>query len=142
MSNDIPIKQWTAKRKASVVMGIVKGKTMVAEVVRQRDLTVSEVEGWIDEAQRNMENGLRARPKDIREQYESDLWETKGALGEAHLQINALKKVAPPARRGRELVRSLQVEMAQEGRKVSLAKLCRRLGFPRRSLCYRCKSAT
>lgn len=39
-----------------------------------------------------MENGFRARPKDIREQYESELRETKEALGEAHLQIYALKK--------------------------------------------------
>ncbi|WP_217694020.1 hypothetical protein [Chromohalobacter japonicus] len=39
-----------------------------------------------------MENGFKARPKDIREQYESELRETKEALGEAHLQIYALKK--------------------------------------------------
>lgn len=92
MSDDTPIKRWTAKRKASVVMDIFKGKTTVAEVARQHDLTVSEVEGWIEEAQRNMENGFKARPKDIREQYESDLRETKEALGEAHLQIYALQK--------------------------------------------------
>lgn len=39
-----------------------------------------------------MENGFRARPRDIREQYESELRETREALGEAHLQIYALKK--------------------------------------------------
>ncbi|KAA0020808.1 hypothetical protein F0A16_03230 [Salinicola corii] len=65
---------------------------VVAELARQYDLTVSEVEGWIDEDQRSMENGFKARPKDIREQYESELRETKEALGEAHLQIYALKK--------------------------------------------------
>ena len=92
MSDDNSIKRWTAKRKAAVVMDIFKGKTTAAEVARQYDLTVSEVEGWIDEAQRSMENGFKARPKDIREQYESELRETKEALGEAHLQIHALKK--------------------------------------------------
>jgi transposase-like protein len=92
MSNEPTVKRWTAKRKAAVVMDILKGKTTVAEVARQHDLTVSEVEGWIEEAQRSMENGFRARPKDIREQYESELRETKEALGEAHLQIYALKK--------------------------------------------------
>ncbi|PWW33188.1 transposase, partial [Chromohalobacter israelensis] len=40
MSDDTPIKRWTAKRKASVVMDIFKGKTTVAEVARQHDLTV------------------------------------------------------------------------------------------------------
>ena len=92
MSNEPTVKRWTAKRKAAVVMDIFKGKTTVAEVARQHGLTVSEVEGWIDEAQRSMENGFRARPKDIHEQYESELRETKEALGEAHLQIYALKK--------------------------------------------------
>ena len=82
MSNEPTVKRWTAKRKAAVVMDIFKGKTTVAEVARQHGLTVSEVEGWIDEAQRSMENGFRARPKDIHEQYESELRETKEALGE------------------------------------------------------------
>ncbi|MGK0545746.1 transposase [Halomonas cupida] len=92
MTDDNPIKRWTAKRKASVVMDIFKGKTTAAEVARQYDLTVSEIEGCVDEAQRSMENGFRARPKDVREQYESELRETKEALGEAHLQMYALKK--------------------------------------------------
>ena len=39
-----------------------------------------------------MENGFRSRPKDIREQYEAELRETREALGEAHLQIYALKE--------------------------------------------------
>ncbi len=76
-------------------MDIFKGKTTAAEVARQYDLTVSEVEGWIDEAQRSMENGFKARSKDIREQYESERRETKEALGEAHLQIDALKMYGP-----------------------------------------------
>ncbi|GEN26265.1 hypothetical protein HCU01_42140 [Halomonas cupida] len=46
---------------------IFKGKITAAEVARQYDLTVSEVEGWIDEAQRSMENGFKARRKGIRE---------------------------------------------------------------------------
>ncbi|MDW7745291.1 transposase [Halomonas sp.] len=92
MSNAPTVKRWTAKRKAAVVMDIFKGKTTVAEVARQHDLTFSEVEGWIEEAQRSMKNRFRARPKDSCEQYESELRETKEALGEAHLQIYALKK--------------------------------------------------
>ncbi|MEQ5857767.1 DUF1153 domain-containing protein [Halomonas sp. EF61] len=63
MSDANSIKRWTAKRKAAVVMDIFKGKTTTAEVARQYDLTVSEIEGWVDEAQRSMENGFKARPK-------------------------------------------------------------------------------
>lgn len=67
-------------------MDIFTGKTTVAEVAHQHDLTVSGVEGWIEEAQRNIENGFQARPKDIRERYECELRETKEALRAAHLQ--------------------------------------------------------
>ena len=66
MTDDNPIKRWTAKRKASVVMDIFKGKTTAAEVASQYDLTVSEIEGWLDEAQCSMASGFRARPKDVR----------------------------------------------------------------------------
>lgn len=38
----------------------------------------------------------KAHPKDIREPYESDLREPKEALGEAHLQIYAIKKWRRP----------------------------------------------
>lgn len=52
-----------------------------------RWLASSEVESWIDEAQRNMENGFKARPKDIREQYESEVQKTKKGSSKAHLQM-------------------------------------------------------
>jgi transposase-like protein len=42
------IKRWTAKRKTQVVLDILKGKTTVAEVSRQHDLTPGEVERWGD----------------------------------------------------------------------------------------------
>ena len=40
---------WTAKRKTQVVLDILKGKTTVAEVSRQHDLTPGEIERWVDE---------------------------------------------------------------------------------------------
>lgn len=44
--------------------------------------------------------------------------------------------MALPARRGRELVTSLQAELAQEGHSVSLVILCQWLGLSRRSMYY------
>ncbi len=38
------IKRWTARRKAAVVMDIIKGKTTTMEVARTHDLTVAEVQ--------------------------------------------------------------------------------------------------
>ncbi len=69
------------------MVDILKGKTTAAEVSRRHDLTVSEVEGWIEEALAGMEHALRAHPRDLREEYESKLAEAHQALGEAQLQI-------------------------------------------------------
>ncbi|OAQ19806.1 DUF1153 domain-containing protein [Thermosulfurimonas dismutans] len=94
MSSPEPeVKRWTAKRKTQVVLDILKGKTTVAEVARRYDLKPSEIEGWVEEGIRSMENGLRARPRDLREQYEAKLREAYAALGEAQLEIKALKKL-------------------------------------------------
>ena len=73
--SETEIKRWTAKRKTQVVLDILKGKTTVAEVSRQHDLTPGEIERWVDEGINGMENNFRARPRDIREQYERKLEE-------------------------------------------------------------------
>lgn len=56
---DDSIKRWTAKRKAALVVEIIQGKTTVAEASRAFDMSPSEIEGWVDDAKRGMENALR-----------------------------------------------------------------------------------
>ena len=43
------IKRMTAKKKAEVVMNIFQGKTTVAEVSRQYDLTPAVIEEWMEQ---------------------------------------------------------------------------------------------
>jgi|SRR5690625_2567081 len=64
------IKRWTARRKSALVLEIIQGKTTVSEASRQFDLAPSEIEGWMEHAKAGMENALRAKPEDVREQYE------------------------------------------------------------------------
>ena len=45
-STESNVQRWTAKRKAAVVLDLIKGKTTAAEVARQHDLTVAEIERW------------------------------------------------------------------------------------------------
>ncbi|WP_440030150.1 DUF1153 domain-containing protein [Chromobacterium amazonense] len=87
------IKRCTAKRKTALVMEIIQGKTTVAEASRAFDLTPSEVEEWVDEAKRGMENALRAKPMEIREQYEKQIKDLQEAYGEAMLELRARKKL-------------------------------------------------
>ena len=86
------IKRWTAKRKSALVIEILQGKTTVAEVSRQYDLSPSEIESWIDDARKGMENALRANPLDVKEQYEKELKDLQHAYGEAMLELRARKK--------------------------------------------------
>jgi len=85
------IKRWTARRKSALVLEILQGKTTVAESSRKFDLMPSEIEGWIEEGKRGMENALRARPEDVREQYERQLKDLQEAYGEAMLELRARK---------------------------------------------------
>ncbi len=60
------IKRWTAKRKAALVMEIMQGKSTVAECSRSFDIAPSEIEAWVDDAKRGMENALRTKPLEIK----------------------------------------------------------------------------
>jgi transposase-like protein len=88
------IKRWTARRKSQLVLEIIQGRTTVSEASRQFDLPPSEIESWVDEGKRGLENALRAKPEDVREQYERQLRELQEAYGEAMLELRARKKLA------------------------------------------------
>ena len=86
------IRRFTAKKKAKIVMDIFQGKVTVAEVSRRYDLTPAEIEEWMEEARKGMENQLRSRPKDIAALYEEKIKEMKAVIGELTLENIALKK--------------------------------------------------
>ena len=64
---DEEIKRWTARRKSAVVLDILQGKTTIAEASRAYDLPPSELEAWIDDGKKGLENALRANPLEIKE---------------------------------------------------------------------------
>ena len=90
---DEEIKRWTAKRKSALVMEIIQGKKTVAEASRQFDLAPSEIEDCVDQAKAGMENALRAKPEDVRQQYERQIKNLQEAYGEAMLELRVRKKL-------------------------------------------------
>jgi len=90
---DEEIKRWTAKRKSALVTEIIQGKKTVAEASRQFDLSPSEIEDWVDQAKAGMENALRAKPEDVRQQYERQIKDLQEAYGEAMLELRVRKKL-------------------------------------------------
>ncbi len=83
---------WTAKRKAALVMEIIREKKSVAEASRAFNLLPSEIEGWVAEGRRGMENALRNAPLMIRDRYERQLRELHEAYGEAMLELRARRR--------------------------------------------------
>ncbi|QBL77157.1 DUF1153 domain-containing protein [Burkholderia pseudomallei] len=83
---DEDIKRWTARRKSALVLDVIQGKTTVAEASRAYDLSPSEIENWVDDGKRGMENALRTNPQDVKEQYERQIKALQEAYGEAMLE--------------------------------------------------------
>ena len=61
---DDSLRPWTAKRRAALVLSILKGETSVAEAARKHSLTVAEIEEWQERFLLGADRALRSRPKD------------------------------------------------------------------------------
>ena len=65
----------------------------MAEASRSFDLAPSEIESWVDDAKKGMENALKTNPLDVRQEYEKQLKDLQEAYGEAMLELRARKKL-------------------------------------------------
>ncbi len=74
-------------------MEIIQGKMTVSEASRKFDLAPSEIEEWIEQGKAGMENAIRAKPEDVREQYEQEIKTLQEAYGEAMLELRERKKL-------------------------------------------------
>ena len=85
------IKRWTARRKAEVVMDIIKGKTTAAEVARSHDLTVGEVERWMDDFVSMGTEALRSHPRDAEARHKAKEKELLAKIGELTMEKEVWK---------------------------------------------------
>ena len=94
MSDEIPenVQRWTAKRRAALILSIVKGETSVQEAARTHGLTVAEVEDWKERYLAAAENALRSRPKDEEALKDEQIKKLKQKVGELVLDIDILKE--------------------------------------------------
>jgi transposase-like protein len=87
-------KRWTAKRRATLVLCILRGETSVAEAARQHGLTVAEVEEWQERFLTSAENGLRSKPLDEEALKDAQIKRLKQKVGELVMDIDILKEAA------------------------------------------------
>lgn len=85
------IKRWTARRKATAVMDIIKGKTTAAELARSHDLTVAEVEQWMDDFVSQGTEALRSHPRDAEARHHAEKKELLAKIGELTMEKEVWK---------------------------------------------------
>ncbi|CAP41272.1 DUF1153 domain-containing protein [Bordetella petrii] len=89
---DEEIKRWTVRRKSVLVMDIIQGRTSVREASEAFDLPVPEIERWVEEGKRGLENALRSNPLNVKEFYEKQIKALQQAYGEAMLELRVRGK--------------------------------------------------
>jgi len=96
MADDNPEspQRWTAKRRATLILSILKGERSVQAAARKHGLTVAEVEEWRDRFLLGAENALRARPKDEEALKDEQIKKLKQKVGELVLDLDILKEAS------------------------------------------------
>jgi transposase-like protein len=98
MSEEIPedIQRWTSKRRAALVLSILKGETSAQEAARKHGLTVAEIEDWKERFLLAAENALRSRPKDEEALKDERIKKLERKIGELVLDIDILREGVRP----------------------------------------------
>ena len=86
------IQRWTAKRRAALVLSILRGETSAQEAARKHDLTVAEVEEWKDRFVLAAENALRSRPKDEEALKDEQIKKLERKVGQLVMDLEILKE--------------------------------------------------
>lgn len=92
LDQDETQKRWTAKRRAALVVEILRGDLSVAEAARRHGLTVAEVEEWRERFLAGAENALRSRPLGEEAQKEQELKRLKQKVGELVMELDVVKE--------------------------------------------------
>ena len=110
----------------------------MSESSQQFDLSPSEVESWIHQAKAGIENALKAKLEDIREQYETQLKALQEAYGEAMLELRGRKKMGRPVgEEGRSMILHIQQGLKEDGFTGPMTKRCRWFESLRCTVCYK-----
>ena len=87
------IQRWTAKRRAALVLSLLRGETTAADAARRHGLKVAEVE-WRERFLLGAEKALRARPKQEEALREEEVNRLKRKVGELTMDLDILREAA------------------------------------------------
>lgn len=88
--------------KLKIVLSVISGETSQAEAARRHGVSETSIGKWKDQFLQGGKAGLEqpasgAKPSGREHQLEAEVDDLTRALGEAHVQIRALKRGGPQA---------------------------------------------
>jgi transposase-like protein len=86
------VQRWTTKRKATLVLSILKGETSIQEAARKHGVTVAEIEDWKERFLLGAENALRARPKDEEALKDEQIKKLKQKIGDMVMDMDIMRE--------------------------------------------------
>jgi transposase-like protein len=94
------VQRWTARRRAALVLAILKGELSVEEGAQRHGLTVGEIEGWKERLLVAAHNALRSKPRDEEALREEQIRRLTQKVGELVLEVDMLREALRNARSG------------------------------------------
>jgi Protein of unknown function (DUF1153) len=92
------VQRWTARRRLSLVLSILKGETTAEDCARRHHLTVAEIEDWKERMLLAAHNALRSRPRDEEAMKDDQIRRLKQKVGELVLDLDGLRETLRSAR--------------------------------------------
>ena len=89
---NVPVVRWTAKKRSTLILSLLKGETTPQEVARKHDLTVAEVEEWKEKFLGAGENALRSRPRDEEGLKNEQIKRLEQKVGELVMDLDILRE--------------------------------------------------
>jgi len=86
------VQRWTTKRKAALVLSILKGETTIQEAARRHGVTVAEIEDRKERFLLGAENALRARPKDEEALKDEQIKKLKQKIGDMVMDMDIMRE--------------------------------------------------
>ncbi len=97
MASEKPVQRWTAKRRSTLVLSLLRGETSAQEAARKHGLTLAEVEDWQERFLSGAENSLRSKPREDEALREEEVRRLKQKVGELVLDNDILKEAVKRA---------------------------------------------
>src|ERR1700683_584951 len=88
------VQRWTAKRRAALIISLLKGETTAVEAAPRPGVKVAEVEGWRDRFLLGAKNALRARQKEDEALREEEINRLKRKVGELTMDLDILREAS------------------------------------------------